>query len=144
VSVDRPSARPRVAERGFSFLEVLMAMSILLVGSIGVLALFTLGVNDMVQRRIDARMEQVRNEVVSLAHGAVSESGPDEVLKKKIETALSVPDYSVRLEFTASRFDGPSVLAHATIFHQGQPVRVLPPIPLTRMVLVPSKPVRTP
>ena len=48
---------------GFTFIEVLIALSILVVGSVSILALFTLGVDAQVRRRVEARQAQVRPEI---------------------------------------------------------------------------------
>ncbi|MCP5066458.1 MAG: molybdopterin-dependent oxidoreductase, partial [bacterium] len=45
----------RPDQAGFSFIEVLIALSILLVGSLSILSLFAVGVDHMVQRRIEQR-----------------------------------------------------------------------------------------
>ena len=62
---------------GFSFIEVLIAMSILVVGSVSVLGLFTIGVNRVVQRRVDARLIKVRPEIDSLLQARVDSADPD-------------------------------------------------------------------
>ena len=131
----------RSLQRGFSFIEVLIALSILLVGSVSILSLFAIGVHHQVERRIEKRLQQVRPEVLAIAQDAVDESDPlklpNEDKAKSYE--LSQPGYAVDLRFSANPFHGQGVLAHAVIKFRGEPVRVLRPIPVFRSTLTPKK-----
>ncbi len=130
------SCRPRF-QHGFSFLEVLIALSVLLVGSVAILSLFAVGAREAVDRRIEARLAQVRPEVQVIAQDALdavpSGSRPEPI--KDLE--LSQRDYTLNVEFQPSPFGGPRWVAHAVILLRGDPVRVLPPIPLLRSTLDP-------
>lgn len=131
------------AVRGFSFLEVLIAMSILLLGGVAVLTLFALGVGDLAQRRIAAKLDQVRPEVRGIAQEAVDRKAagqiPEPIPAKGEDPPfqLSQPGFGVRMDFTPSRHGGAGVQAHAVLYYQGRAVRVLPPIPVVRSTLDP-------
>jgi prepilin-type N-terminal cleavage/methylation domain-containing protein len=85
--VIRVIASPRRRERGFSFIEVIIAMSVLVVGSVAVLGLFALGVNRMVERRVAVRTEQMRPEIGSILQAAVDLAGerglPEPITREK-------------------------------------------------------------
>jgi hypothetical protein len=137
--------RPRAASPwGFSFIEVLLAMSILLVGGIAVLSLFAVGVSHLVQRRVDAGLDQVRPEVTGLAQSAVDKRPPGELpeaIPPKPDDPprpLSLPGFGVRVRFERNPFGGPGVYAHSVLYHQGRVVKVLPPLPLVRTTIDPK------
>ena len=126
--------------RGFTFLEVLIALSILVVGSVAILSLFALGAHEMVQRQIEARIARVTPEVLLLVQDHVDHLKPDETPQPIKARDLSEPDYAVDVEFRPSPFGGPRFEAIATILFQGRPLwrgGVLPPIPVTRSTLDP-------
>lgn len=125
------------APHGFSFLEVLIALSVLLVGSVAILSLFAVGASESVQRKIDSRLAQVRPEVQEIVQDAL-DAQPSGALPSKIkDRPLSRRDYSLNAEFLPSPFGGPRVVAHAVILFRGRPVRVLPPIMLSHSTLDP-------
>ncbi len=125
------------SEAGFSFLEVLIALGVLLVGSVSILALFAIGAQHAVQRRIDARLAQVRPEVQSIVQDRLDRHGKSDMPPAIAGQPLSQHDYSLNVDFKRSAFGGPRYFAHATILFRGEPVRVLPPIPLARSTLDP-------
>jgi prepilin-type N-terminal cleavage/methylation domain-containing protein len=131
-------------QRGFSFLEVLIAMSILLLGGVAVLSLFALGVNDLVQRRIESKLQQVRTEISGIVQTAVDKRAagdiPDSIPAKSEEAPfpLSQPGFGVRIEFERNPFGGSGVHARAVVYYQGRPVKVLPPIPVVRSTIDPQ------
>lgn len=135
-----PLRRP--SERGFSFLEVLIAMAVLLLGAVAILSLFAVGVADLMRRQVDSRLDQVRTEVSTMAQAAVDRVAPGEIpaaIPPRSEdppVPLSQPGFGVRLEFARSEL-GPGLMASAWIYYQGRPARTLPPIPLTRSTLDP-------
>jgi prepilin-type N-terminal cleavage/methylation domain-containing protein len=125
------------AQAGFSFLEVLIALSVLLVGSVAVMSLFAIGAQEAVNRKIEARLAQVRPEVEAIVQDAFdrhSAGGAPRLARQK----LSREGYEVDVEFHPSPFGGPRVVAHAVILFRGTPVSVLPPIPLSRSTLNPE------
>ena len=133
----------RTRQSGFSFIEVLIALAILLVGSVSILSLFAIGVHHQVERRIEKRLQQVRPEVLAIAQDIVDKSDPHKLPdEKKLQTtgiALSQPGYTVDMRFSANPFHGQGLLAHAVIKFRGEPVRVLKPIPVFRSTLTPRK-----
>ena len=124
------------AQGGFSFLEVLAALSMLLVGSVGILSLFAIGAQHMVQRKIDARLTQARPEVQVIVQDALDNTKPGGAPQKITNMDLSQRDFTLDVEFLPSPFGGDRYVALAVISFRGSPVRVLPPIFLTRSTLV--------
>jgi hypothetical protein len=138
MSSPRRALPPHAASQaGFSFLEVLIALGVLLVGSVAILALFAIGAQNAVQRRIDARLAQVRPEVRSIVQDTLDQHDKTDLPPPIVERPLSQQDYALNVTFQRSAFGGPRYFAHATILFRGQPVRVLPPIPLARSTLDP-------
>jgi hypothetical protein len=129
--------RPTSRQAGFSFIEVLFAFGILLVGSVAILSLFALGASEMVQRRIDRRVSQVWREVLVIAQDAVDRQDPGKAPEAIKAMPLSQPDLTVDVDFQPSPHGGPRWDALAVIRLRGQPVRALPPIPVARSTLDP-------
>jgi prepilin-type N-terminal cleavage/methylation domain-containing protein len=121
---------------GFTFIEVLFALSILLVGSVAILSLFALGADEMVQRRIDAREAQLRPQVETMAQDALDSTKPDQLPAKIAGHELDA-DYTVDIEFVTKQDSTARLEAHAVLYFRGSPVRALPPMPLTRSTLDP-------
>lgn len=125
------------AESGFSFMEVLIAMSILVVGSVSVLGLFTIGVNRMVQRRVDARLIKVRPEIDSILQSRVDATHPDKMpanITKENAVPLSRRGYALAVAWKENPFQGPQYWAQVELLYQGKPVRLLT-MPVTRSFL---------
>ena len=127
-------------QHGFSFLEVIIAMSVLIVGSVSVLALFALGVNRMVDRRVAARTEQMRPEIESILQSAVDQAGNKlpAVISRTEPRNLSRRGYALAVKWSPSPFNTPGLMAHAELLYQGQPVNVLI-IPVRRSFLDPAE-----
>ena len=85
---------------GFTFIEVLIALSILVVGSVSILALFTLGVDAQVRRRVEARQAQVRPEIEAILQAAVDGTKPGGVPEAIRARPLSVPGYALDVDWT--------------------------------------------
>jgi prepilin-type N-terminal cleavage/methylation domain-containing protein len=140
VGFPAPPAAPRGrgAERGFSFIEVLMAMGVLVVGSVSVLGLFTIGVNRMVDRRVEARLAEVRPEIDSILQARVDLARPGEMpaaFTRAEPVPLSRRGYALAVEWHANPFENaPGYLAHAELLFRGEPVRRLI-IPIRRSFL---------
>jgi hypothetical protein len=117
----------RARTAGFSFIEVLIAMGVLIVGSVSVLGLFTLGVNRMVARRIEARFQQVRPEIDAYLQERVDQAKPGDLpapIKREEAVPLSRRGYALACTFKRSPFDGaPGYLAVAELLFRGAPVR---------------------
>jgi prepilin-type N-terminal cleavage/methylation domain-containing protein len=129
------------SEGGFSFIEVIIALSILLVGSVGILTLFAIGVDHQVQRRIEARLQMVLPEIETLAQETVDSWSPDKPqVDAKVEKALSVRNFSVRLRFEPvhDHFPGPGFVAWADLLYQGNVVRKVGPLPVVRSTVDPA------
>lgn len=126
--------------RGFTFLEVLVALSMLLVGSVAILSLFALGTQNLVQRKIEARIEQVRREAYAVLQDALDRSPTGGLPSRIAEQPLSLPEFTLDAEFRPSPFGGDRAVALAVIRFRGTPVRALPPLPLTRSTLDPGTP----
>jgi type II secretory pathway pseudopilin PulG len=124
-------------QAGFTFIEVLMALSMLLVGSVAILALFAVGTRSLVQRQVDAKINQVKREALLILQGAFdgAEGGG---LPEKIEGhELSASDFTLDATFVPSQFGGDRAVALAVVRYQGTPVRSFF-VPLVRSVLVPE------
>ncbi|MHC5012261.1 MAG: type IV pilus modification PilV family protein [Planctomycetota bacterium] len=134
----RPSTiRPHAPQAGFSFLEVLFALSILLVGSVAVLSLFAIGTHHVVERRIARRVAQVTPEVMTIVQDAVDAVAIDEPPPQIRGYELSQPDYTVDVDFDPTGFGGPRYHAKAVLLFRGQPVHAFPPIPISRSTFDP-------
>ena len=118
---------PRMNQRGFSFIEVIVAMSILVVGSVSVLGLFAVGVDRMVDRRVEARYQQVRPEIDAILQTRIDSTKPGDLpvaIKRSKPVRLSRRGYSLAAEFKVSPFRGaPGYLATIEMLFQGQPVK---------------------
>ena len=64
------------AARGFSLIEVLIALSILLVGGVSVMSVFALAADFLVERKIEEKLILVRPEAVTMAQDAVDTAAP--------------------------------------------------------------------
>ncbi|MFV1959264.1 MAG: hypothetical protein ACC662_07610, partial [Planctomycetota bacterium] len=106
--------------------------------SVAILSLFAIGAQQMMERRIDARLAQVRPEVESIVQDAYDAQKAGALPPRITDQALSQPDFSLDVDFTASPFGGDRAVALAVIEFRGEPVRVLPPIFLTRSTLSPQ------
>ena len=140
------------AAAGFSFIEVLIALSILLVGSLSILSLFAVGVDHMVQRRIEQRtltaIPEVRTIVQELVDQGPPRGGPPKDVK---DYPLSLPGYTVDIRFSTKVLQGgpdetgassqvnlPGINAIATLKNQGRALRVLTPFSVVRSTLEPK------
>jgi len=133
------STRPAVSgpQAGFSFIEVIIAMSVLIVGSVSVLGLFAIGVNRMVQRRVDARLIKVRPEIDSILQTRVDTTHPDKVpanITRENAVPLSRRGYALAVAWKENPFQGPQYWAQVELLYQGKPVRLLT-VPVTRHFL---------
>src|SRR5262245_16410307 len=142
-----PAPAP-AAPRGFTLIEVLIALTLLLVGGVSVLSVFTLAVVHRVEREFEAKVDLLRPEVRTLAQEAVDRSGPG----KPAAPIGSLPDangtgpaplsaagFGVVITFSQSPNGDPSLVAHAQIYYRGKAVTQgrLPPLWLYRSTLDP-------
>lgn len=123
-------------QAGFTFIEVLMALAMLLVGSVAILSLFAMGTKALVQRQVDARIDQVKREaeiVLQDAFDGERTGGlPDAIADRPLEA-----DFTFDATFQPSPFGGDRAVALAVVKYQGTPVRSFL-VPLTRSILVPE------
>ena len=111
-------------------------MSMLLVGSVSVLALFALGTQHLVARKVDGQIDQVRRETWVLLQDAFDGEPAGGLPDAMVGKALSAPDFTLDATFRPSPFGGDRAVALAVVKYQGSPVRAFP-VPLTRSILVP-------
>jgi hypothetical protein len=126
---------------GFSFIEVMIALSMLLVGCLAILPLFALGVQNLAQRRLASDLRRVRSEVLVIAQQEVDGAsglprGLDAAGRKVYK--LSVEGYDVQIEWIPSPFEGQGTTALAAVRRNGEVVYPLPPIAVFRSVLDPA------
>lgn len=120
-------AEPRSRQAGFTFIEVLLAMTILASFSVLIIGLFAIGVDRMVDRRVEARFQQVRPEIDAILQARVDAAKfgelPAEITRANAEP-LSRRGYSLAAKFNASPFQGaPGYLAVVELLFRGQPVK---------------------
>jgi len=125
-------------EAGFSFIEVLVALSILLVGSLSVLSLFSAGVSMAVKRRLDVRAAQAQREVKTIVQELIDKAPPGRAVQDVKDFPLSQRGYTVDIRFRTPEGNIPGVHAVPTLRFQGRPVRVLFPIPGIRSTFDPT------
>lgn len=131
-------------QSGFSFIEVMIALGILLVGSVSIISLFSIGVWHQTERRLEARVLQVTPEIVTIVTEEVDNAAPGRMPSAIKGRSLSIPGYTVDVKWTAKSFvedsaSASGVFAHSVLKFRGQPVRTLMPIPLTRSTLDPRQ-----
>lgn len=139
--MSRAPSRPAGPRAGFSFVEVMVALSMLLVGCLAVLPLFALGVQNLAQRRLATDLRRVRPEVRVLVQQEVDRSGgmPKDLGGRSTKAyPLSLRDYDVVIEWIPSPFEGPGIWALASIRREGAIVATLPPIPARRSLFDPA------
>jgi hypothetical protein len=131
---------PRRREAGFTFVEVMIALSILLVGSIAILGLFAVGVTHLVDRELLARVEKVRPEVRVILQAMV-DAAPSGVTPPTRPVSDPIPLSERNLALAVSWRPAPgtstSFQAQAVILLQGAPVHTLPPMAFTPSVWKP-------
>lgn len=124
---------------GFTFIEVLISLSILVVGSVSILALFTLGVDAQIRRRVDARQAQVRPEIEALLQASVDATKQGGVPAAVRAAPLSVPGYALDVDWTVDPGPSQTPVAFPFLVYRGQRVRALGPHPVQRTLLDPTK-----
>jgi type II secretory pathway pseudopilin PulG len=137
--VARADAAPvsRRRARGFTLLEVLLALGLLLVGGVSILSVFTLAVFHKVERRMETKLDLLRPEARTLAQQAVDKAPAGKAPEPLKDVAMSEPGFSVTVTFTPSPNEDPAQVAHAYIAYRGQglPRGRLPPMWLYRSTL---------
>ncbi len=133
--------RPRLAgARGFSLIEVLIALSILLVGGVSILAVFALAGYHGIQRQIEANVDRLRQEVATVAQDVLDSSPADRPPPAVKDRATSRPGYTMSIDYAKSPNGDPAWVAKITISYRGQELSqgLLPPVWLHRSTLDPG------
>lgn len=143
LAVPQPLPVPRARAAGFSFLEVMVALAMLLVGCLAILPLFAIGAQHLAARRIAGEIRRLRPEVLVIVQEEVDRHGglPRDLGQKGRKIyPLSLRGYDVQVEWTVSPFDelGSGVVALAAIRRDGRVEQVLKPIPLIRSMFDPA------
>lgn len=139
------AARPAVpptpsSRRGFTLLEVMIAMSLLLVGGVSVLAVFTLAVGHQVASAVERRLDLVVPQVAEMAQRAVNEA-KDGAPAPIVKAPTSQLGFTVSIVFRKSPNGDAAWVALAQVFYQDQPFDqgVLKPIFLRSAVYAPPR-----
>jgi prepilin-type N-terminal cleavage/methylation domain-containing protein len=138
-----PPARARTGSpaRGFTLIEVLIAMSLLLVGGVSVLSVFTLAVVHRVERDVEAKVDLLRPEVKTLAQDAVDGAKKGLPPGNLVEVATSQPGFTLSVSFEKSPNGEPAWVARPTLSYRGKVLRQgrVPPIWLSRSTFDPRR-----
>ena len=127
-----PAVRP--TSRGFTLLEVMIALTMLLVGGVSILSVFTLAVTHRIERDIEARLNLVRPESRSMAQEQVDRAKEGEVPKPLTDVVTSQPGFTASATFQKSPNGDASWVASVVLSYQGKELRQgrLPPMWLSR------------
>jgi prepilin-type N-terminal cleavage/methylation domain-containing protein len=138
--------RAGAAGRGFTLIEVLIALSLLLIGGICVLSVFTLAVVHGVERYMEGKLDLLRPEARTISQQAVDaakgEPGNPSAPSPIRDLPLSQPGFTLGVDFAPSpNGDRGVFVARAVISYQGKELRQgrLPPMWLYRSTLDPSQ-----
>jgi len=127
--------------RGFSLIEVLIAMSLLLVGGVSILSVFTLAVVHRVERDVEAKVDLLRPEVKTLAQDAVDGAKKGEGPAPIVEVPTSIPEFTLSVSFERSPNGEPAWVAKPVLSFRGKPLRQgrFPPMWLSRSTFDPRR-----
>lgn len=131
----------RRGSRGFTLIEVMIALGLLLVGGVSILSVFTLAVVHRVERDLEAKLDLLRPEARTLAQDAVDKSAANKAPEAVADRPLSEPGFTVSIKFSKSPNGDPAFVAHVQIAYRGSVPRQgrLPPLWLYRSTLDPTK-----
>lgn len=123
--------------RGFTLIEVLIAMSLLLVGGVSILSVFTLAVVHRVERDMEAKLDLLRPEARSLAQDAVDKTKAGTPPAPLVNAPTSQAGFTLSVAFARSPNGDPAWVAQCVISYRGQELRQgrLPPMWLNRSAL---------
>lgn len=132
-----PAPAPRRTARGFTLIEVLIAMSLLLVGGVSILSVFTLAVVHRVERDLEAKVDLLRPEARSVAQDAVDRTKAGTPPAPIVNAPTSRPGFTLSVTFARSPNGDPAWVAQCVLSYQGKELRQgrLPPMWLTRSAL---------
>ena len=126
---------------GFTLVEVMIALAMLLVGGVGILAVFAVAASHLVESKVAERMAQVRFEAEAMAQEAVDSMKGDERAPAAIrDRPTTVPGYTVSVDFAPSPNQDPGYVARMRISFRGKPTAqgLLPPRFVTRSTIDPE------
>ncbi len=141
----RAAAARKPAPRGFTLIEVLLALGLLLVGGVCVMSVFSLAVYHGVERWVESKVDLLRPEARTIAQDAVDKAKVEAGVARSPEPirdqAMSQPGFTLTVEFSESpNNDRNAWVARAVISYRGKPLRAgrIPPMWLYRSTLDPS------
>jgi prepilin-type N-terminal cleavage/methylation domain-containing protein len=128
------AARPR--RQGFTLLEVMIAMALLLVGGISILSVFTLAIAHRVGRDVDAELAQVRDQVRAMAQAQVDAAPKGKPPEPLVDAPTAQTGFTVTIRFVPSPNGDASWVAQVRIAYRGVELRegTVPPMFLRRNV----------
>jgi Tfp pilus assembly protein PilV len=138
----RPGAPACAGGRGFTLIEVLMALAMLVVGGVAILAVFALAASHLVESKVAERLAQVRFEAEAMAQEAVDGMKAGQAAPSPVrDRATSVPGYTVSIDFVPSPNQDPAFVARIRILFRGKPTAqgLLPPTFVTRSTIDPER-----
>ena len=127
--------------RGFTLIEVLIAMSLLLVGGVSILSVFTLAVVHRVERDIESKVDRLRPEVKTLSQDAIDGAKRGLPPSPLVEVPTSIPEFTLSVSFEKSPNGEPAWVARPTLSFRGKALRQgrFPPIWLSRSTFDPRR-----
>ena len=125
---------------GFSLIEVLIALSILLVGGVSILAVFALAASHGIERRVEAGLDRLRAEAVTVAQESLDAAPPGRPPPPIVDRPTSQAGFTMSVEYVKSPNGDPAWVARISIAYRGSELRqgLLPPVWLVRSTLDPS------
>jgi len=127
---------PARRRHGFTLLEVMIAMALLLVGGVSILAVFTLAVAHRVHRGIEGQLDQVRPQVRVMAQEAVDRAPKGKAPAAIVNAQTAQTGFTVSISFVPSPNADPAWVALVRIAYQGTELSdgVFPPLFVQRNV----------
>ncbi|MEN8151232.1 MAG: type II secretion system protein [Planctomycetota bacterium] len=114
-------------ERGFTLLEILLAMTILVLGGVSVISLFAAAVTLQFDSVVNERKAMILSDIVSEAQQVLNdhrptkeEANPPDIERK--ESSLYPNEFEYKVEFRKSGYipPGEGAIAHITMFYRDQ------------------------
>lgn len=109
--------------RGFTLIEVLIAMSLLLVGGVSILSVFTLAVVHRVERDVEAKVDLLRPEVRTIVQDTVDGAKKGQPPAALVDVPTSQPGFTLSCTFERSPNGEPSWVARAVLSYRGTVLR---------------------
>ena len=127
--------------RGFTLIEVLIAMSLLLVGGVSILSVFTLAVVHRVERDVEAKVDLLRPEVKTIVQDTVDVAKKGQPPATLIDLPTSQAGYTLSCTFERSPNGEPAWVARPLLSYRGTVLRQgrFPPIWVSRSTFDPRR-----